>query len=115
MSKYFKQVDLFPPAPPAPEIPDFPPAEAFRGAIEKFREEVSKITRGTSDHVKGAIHFPKGICIPQVVLDRFYSAPSEKTLREFLEACQQDFGTRAAKAIAGWFGEVFPKAKEMVK
>ena len=114
-SKYFNEVEFESPKPTTPPVPEFPPAEAFRPAIDKFRKEVDMIKRGTSDHVKGAIQFPKDICIPQVVLDRFYTKPNERTLRDFLESCKQDLGIRAATAIAGWFGEVYPKAKEMVK
>jgi len=115
MSKYFKEVTLDLPAPVQPQKLVFPEIEAFRPAIDKFRAEIGKIQMGTSDYVIGAIQFPKGICIPATVLDRFYSKPCEETLKSFLEACQQDFGIRAAKAIAEWFSEFYPKTKEMVK
>jgi hypothetical protein len=114
-NKYFQEVEFTPAAPPHPSKPPFPDVEAFRQAIDKFRAEVMKIKMGTSDYVKGAIQFPKDICIPATVLDRFYSKPCEETLRAFLESCQQDFGIRAARAIAEWFSEIYPKAKEMVK
>lgn len=114
-SRYFEEVALEAPKATQPAIPEFPEVEAFRDAIDEFRKEVNHIKKGTSKNVKGAIQFPKDICIPQVVLDRFYTRPSEATLREFLEICQQDLGQRAAKAIAEEFGKVYPKAKEMVK
>lgn len=115
MSKYFKPIDFDPPASPETERVPFPEAEAFRAAIEKYREEIERIQRGTSNLVPKAVQFPKGICIPSVVLDRFYSVPSERTLKDFLDSCAQDFGARMATTVAEWFSETYPPAANMVK
>lgn len=115
MSKYFEKLEFAQEFPKPKPVEQFPEAEKFRKAIDLYREEVDRIQKGTSKNVPRAIQFPKGICLPSVVLDRFYSAPSEQYLRDFLEVCKQDFGLKAATAIAEWFGEIYPKAKEMVK
>ena len=115
-NRYFEEVDLSPNSSirKAP-VEQFPAAEEFREAIDLFHKEVESMKMGNSDLVVGAIQFPKDICIPSVVLDRFYAKPNQENLRTFIESCQQDLGGRAAKQIAIWFGDVYPKAKEMVK
>ena len=103
--------------PIAPSKPEFilPKVEAFEGFFRQVEQSIEELQNGTSALRRGGIHFPKGICVPLIWMERFKKTPSLKALRSFIILSEQDLGGKAKDLYLKWLEELCPGVSKELK